>query len=431
MLAEGFDLGIEVAAAIRAVHLTRPLIPLHHFVMRGFLFFGLVQVSMVEVKASPMDDAAAYHRNFQSPGEGVVMAYADGGTVSFGHAGELRKGGPEMDPDTLFEIGSITKVFTGILLADAVNNGKAALEDPISKYLPADLLAQDSPLQPTTLLDLATHTSGLPRLPSNLEAGADPQDPYANYSDEKLYAYLRGFKASDFEKRGEMNYSNLGMGLLGHLLERIGRKPYEVLVEETIFTPLGMTSSLIQRWADSVPAGFRDRIATGHSGGHPVGHWHFDSLCGAGAVVSSARDMMKFAEAHWSAETPEALKHSMKLAAKRHRDGMGLGWLIGNDGLRHDGGTGGFRTELRVDTEKESASLKFINSTGPSATEGNVGNFKPIAGYWEGTLDTGKTKLRLVACGLRPEVGLCCIVSIRAEWGCRLPRRSSRIMNSP
>lgn len=362
--------------------------------MQKMLFIGLIFLPVTGIKAFPQEDAIAYHRDFQSDGEGVVIASTNGGSASFGHSGHLRKSGSAMDPDTLFEIGSITKVFTGILLADAVNQGKAALDDPVSKHLPAGLLAEDSPLRSVTLLDLATHTSGLPRLPANLEAGANPKDPYAHYSEEKLHAYLRDFKATDFEKRGEMNYSNLGMGLLGHLLERIAGKPYEELIQESIFTPIGMSSSFIQRSPGSVPAESKDRFATGHSGGRPVEHWHIDSLCGAGAMVSSARDMMKFAEAHWSAGTPETLKKAMELAAKTQRNGVGLGWFIGKEGLQHDGGTGGFRTVLRVNPDKKSASLKFMNSAGPSG--GKIGDFKPLAGYWEGTLDTGQAKLRLL-----------------------------------
>ena len=364
--------------------------------MHKFHFFGFILLSVIGMNAAPQEDADAYHRDFQAAGEGVVIGSAKEGEISFGHAGHLMKDGPATDPDTLFEMGSITKVFTGILLADMVNQGKAALDDPISKHLTNDLLADDSPLYSMTLLDLATHTSGLPRLPANLEAGANPNDPYAHYSVEKLHACLRDFKESDLEKRGEVNYSNLGMGLLGHLLERIAGKPYDELIRETIFTPLGMTSSFIRRSPSSVPAELTDRIATGHSEGRSVEPWHIDSLCGAGAMVSSARDMMKFAEAHWSVDTPGSLKKAMELAVKPQREGVGLGWFIGEGGVHHDGGTGGFRSELVVNQEKKTALFKFMNSTSPSAAGGIVGDFKPLAGFWEGTLDTGQSKLRLL-----------------------------------
>ncbi len=366
--------------------------------MRGIIFIVLLNMMapLHPAQASPQEEADAYHRDFQTAGEGVVIGNAEGVAVSFGQAGHLKLEGPPIDPDTLFEIGSITKVFTGILLADAVIHGKAALDDPISKHLPADLLAGKSPLHAVTLLELATHTSGLPRLPANLEAGSDPNDPYAHYSVEKLHACLRDFKSTDFEKRGELNYSNLGMGLLGHLLERISGKPYEVLIQESIFSPLGMTASFIQRVPGVVPAEMRNRFATGHNCGRTVGHWHIDSLCGAGAMVSSARDVMVFAQAHWSPGTPEPLQKAMALAAKPQRNGVGLGWFISEDGLHHDGGTGGFRTELHVNPEKQSASLKFLNSTGPANDGVNIGDFQPLSGYWEGTLDTGSSKLRLL-----------------------------------
>ena len=346
--------------------------------------------------ASPAEDAAAYHRDFQSNEEGVVIGVLEGETSTFGQAGTLKKDGPPVDADTLFEIGSITKTFTGLLLADAVLKGKATLEDSIAKHLPADLLTTDSPLRSVTLLDLATHTSGLPRLPANLDKGADPNDPYAHYSVEKLYEYLRLFKEADFEKRGELSYSNLGVGLLGHLLERIAGKPYEELIAETIFTPLGMKSSFIQCKPGVFPADQLERFATGHSGGKPVAHWHLNAFCGAGAIVSSARDMLAYAGAYWSPQTPESLKQAMAFAIKPQRKGMGLGWFIGGDGLNHDGGTGGFRSELRVNPEKKTASLKFMNGTGPSTTGESSGDFTKLSGYWDGTLDTGSGKLHLL-----------------------------------
>ena len=356
------------------------------------LFFSASLVSA----ADPMTDALEYHRDFQSGSEGIAIgSIVDGGT-NFGQAGFLREDGPSVDADTLFEIGSITKVFTGILLADVVLKGKALLGDPISKHLPVDLLPSDSPLQTVTLLDLATHTSGLPRLPANLEEGAIPGDPYAHYSTERLYDCLRGFEEADFEKRGATSYSNLGMGLLGHLLERISGKPYEALLHETIFAPLGMKSSFVQRKPESLPVSERERFATGHSGGKPVEHWHIDVLCGAGAIVSSARDLMTFAAAHDSPDTPEALRKAMEFAAKPQRGQVGLGWFVGKEGLNHDGGTGGFRSELRVSPAAKTASVRLMNGAVPSSDAVIEGDFTELSGFWQGSLDVGAAKLRLV-----------------------------------
>jgi CubicO group peptidase (beta-lactamase class C family) len=343
------------------------------------------------------EKAAQYHRDYQTQAEGISIAEVRGDApASYGAAGHLREGGPAVDETTLFEIGSITKVFTGILLADAVLKKKATLEDPISRHLPADLLAADSPLHAVTLLDLATHTSGLPRLPTNLEAGSNPLDPYAHFDEAKLLACLREMTKADITSKGEMNYSNLGVGLLGYLLERISGKPYPELVKETIFAPLGMDSSFVQVSPGDIPASHRDRLATGHAGGKAVPAWHLATLAGAGGIVSSAHDMMLFARAHWSPDSPESLREALSLASSPQRKGMGLCWFISEAGLSHDGGTGGFRSEFRLSPREKSATLQLMNSTGPAGDAGSTGDFSGLNGFWEGTLAAGEVKLRQV-----------------------------------
>lgn len=343
------------------------------------------------------EKAAQHHRDLQSEGEGVTLAEVRGdGPAIYGSAGHLREGGAATDENTLFEIGSITKAFTGILLADAVLKKKASLEDPVSRHLPTDLLAADSPLQTITLLDLATHTSGLPRLPANLEAGSNPLDPYAHFDEAKLRTCLRELTDADITGKGEVNYSNLGVGLLGYLLERISGKTYPELVKETIFAPLGMNSSFVQVRPGNIPASHRDRLATGHAGGKPVAPWHLATLAGAGGIVSSAHDMMLFARAHWSPDTPASLREALALATSPQRKGMGLCWFIGDKGLSHDGGTGGFRSEFRLSPVEKSATLMLMNSTGPAGDAGSSGDFSGLTGYWEGTLVAGEVKLRQV-----------------------------------
>lgn len=346
--------------------------------------------------ATPQEEADIYHRDFQTPVEGIALGEISGETNSFGIAGVLRADGPAVDPDTLFEIGSITKTFTGILLADAVLKGKVTLKDPITKYLPSGLLAKDSPLHSVTLLDLATHTSGLPRLPGNLAKGTDPLDPYAHYSVERLQEYLRDFQETDFENRGEMSYSNLGMGLLGHLLAEVSGKSYEVLLQDTLLDPLRMKSTFVQRRPGDVPAKEELRFATGHAAGKPVSHWHIDALCGAGAIVSSARDMLIYAKAFWAEDTPESLREAFLFAAKPQRNQIGLAWFVREGNISHDGGTGGFRSELSIDVPNRSATVKLISSTTPPPGQKSEGDFSALHGYWKGNLDTGDATLRLV-----------------------------------
>lgn len=329
------------------------------------------------------------------PDEGVAMVSIEGDEITFAAAGMLGENRGAVDENTLFEIGSITKVFTGILLADQVLRGAASLDDPIGKHLPNSVLPKDAPLASVTLLDLATHTAGLPRLPGNLDSPArNPGDPYAHYGVEQLQEYLRNFEESDFEKKGEKSYSNLGAGLLGHVLEHISGKPYEELLAETIFNPLGMDASFVQRKPGDIPSELSDRYATGHSRGKPTGHWHIDALCGAGAIVSTTSDLAKFAKAHWDDSTPVELRAAMELALKPSRNDMGLGWFRRERGFWHNGGTGGFRSDLVISPEKRTAEIMLTNSAERPVSTKVEGDFKAISGYWSGTLKANGIELR-------------------------------------
>jgi len=339
--------------------------------------------------------ADTLHRKQQEPDAGIVLAEVDGDEVVFAVTGFLQKDGPVVDENTLFEIGSITKVFTGILLAKLVQNGKADLDDPISKHLPASILPKDSPLASVTLLGLSTHTSGLPRLPGDLERGLkDPADPYAHYSEKRLHKYLKDFKESDFEEKGKQSYSNLGVGLLGHVLEQISGKPYQELLADTILDPIGMNSTFVQRKPGDIPESEYERFATGHTLGAEVGHWHIDVICGAGAIVSSANDLARFAQAHWDDATPAELRSAMDFAMETKRNDMGLGWFKKDDGYWHNGGTGGFRSDLAISPEKRTAEIMLRNSSQPQVKSEITGEFEPISGFWSGVLKAKETELR-------------------------------------
>ena len=134
--------------------------------------------------------------------------------VAYGH---LANGDPRtVDGDTIFEIGSVSKVFTSLLLADMVNRNEVALDDPAAKYLPDDVTLPERSGKAITLLDLSTHSSGLPPLPTNLKP-KDPRNPYAGYTVDDLYQFLSGYTLPR-DPGSEFEYSNLGAGLLGHLL---------------------------------------------------------------------------------------------------------------------------------------------------------------------------------------------------------------------
>src|SRR5262245_43489768 len=205
--------------------------------------------------------------------------------------GKLANGDPRtLDGDTIFEIGSVTKVFTALVLADMVNRKEVSLDDPAAKYLPENVRMPERSGKPITLLDLATHTSGLPAIP-NLKP-KDPGNPYTDYSVDDLYQFLSGYELSR-DPGSEFEYSNLGAGLLGHVLAYCAGTDYESLIRSRITEPLGMPDTSI-----TLSASMKQRMATGHSLAlAPVANWDLPVLPGAGALRSSANDMLTFLSA--------------------------------------------------------------------------------------------------------------------------------------
>ena len=206
--------------------------------------------------------------------------------------GNLAKGDPRtLDGDTIFEIGSVTKVFTSLVLADMVNRKEVTLDDPAAKYLPENVRMPERSGKSITLLDLSTHSSGLPPLPSNLKL-KDPRNPYADYSVDDLYQFLSGYTLPR-DPGSEFEYSNLGAGLLGHLLACRAGTDYESLIRTRITRPLSMPDTGI-----TLSSSMKQRMATGHNAMlAPVANWDLPTLAGAGALRSSANDMLTFLEA--------------------------------------------------------------------------------------------------------------------------------------
>src|SRR3972149_8582837 len=215
-------------------------------------------------------------------GVGIVVGVIDAnGRRGIAH-GRARAADPRpLDSDTIFEIGSGTKVCTALLLADMVQRGEVALDDPISKYLPSGVKAPERNGRAIALVDLATHTSGLPRVPANLRP-ATFQDPYADYTAEHLDAFLSSYELPR-EPGTKFEYSNLGGGLLGYLLARRAGMDYAALVRARITGPLGMTSTTAARPGDEDGP----RLAAGHNAPlqpGPPGHLHVLPGWGGGGL---------------------------------------------------------------------------------------------------------------------------------------------------
>jgi D-alanyl-D-alanine-carboxypeptidase/D-alanyl-D-alanine-endopeptidase len=281
---------------------------------------------------------------------GVVVGIVDAKGARFYSRGLMDvRGDRAVGPDTVFEIGSVTKTFTSLLLADMVVKGEVKLDDPISKYLPAGVKAPSRNGREITFLDLATHTSGLPRMPSNIKP-ADPTNPYKDYTVDKVFEYLNAHKLN-FDVGANYLYSNIGAGVLGQVLAFRDGKDYETLARERILAPLGMSDTTI-----TLSGSQADRFATPHDDKlKPTSPWDFTGLAGAGAIRSTARDMLKYAAANLGlVKTPlaeaMALTHETRRVFENMGLALGLGWhLVQSRGaliIWHNGGTGGFRSYL-------------------------------------------------------------------------------------
>ena len=298
---------------------------------------------------------------------GIVVAVLEKGKPPRIHtAGVSGLAGVPLDANTVFEIGSITKTFTGSLLADMVARGEVKLDDPVANYLPKSVTVPSRNGKQITLLDLATQSSGLPRLPDNL-APADLRNPYKDYTVQKLYDFLSSYKLTR-DPGEKYEYSNLGMGLLGHVLALRAGKSYETLLRERILDPLGMNDTRIE-----LTPSMRARMAQGFDAqGTPTESWDLPTLAGAGALKSTANDMLKFLAANLdSTSTPIGRVLAAARTPRRDTDRpgntIGFAWhivdLLGTSATWHNGGTGGFRTFIGMDPARSRGVIVLTNST--------------------------------------------------------------------
>jgi len=290
------------------------------------------------------------------PEAGLVIGVYQGDHANisgFGRTSPTHASPP--DGQTLFEIGSITKVFTGVTLAKLAHDGVVKFTAPISLYLPPGVASPRKNGHEITLEQLATHTSGLPRLPPNWNATVTNElNPYLSYTAADLYQSLAQVQLSTVPGQTS-DYSNYGFGLLGQLLSLKTGLPYETLVRQTVCEPLGLTNTVIHLNAEQ-----RDRLAPGHNPqGNIVPNWDMDALAGCGALRSNAHDLLTLLSANLETNnTPiyQALAEARKYHFKEFSGGVGLGWQIAEpvDGRVvwwHNGGTGGYYSFIAFDRQ--------------------------------------------------------------------------------
>jgi CubicO group peptidase (beta-lactamase class C family) len=258
----------------------------------------------------------------------------------------------------VFEIGSISKVFTATLLSNFVTAGKIKLEEPINPYLPVPL--KDS--VQITFQQLANHTSGLARLPSNLNLIlADPENPFKAYDEAKLLTYLQTELKLNRKPGEGYEYSNLGAGLLAYVLTKISNKSYEELLQENTFIKLAMASSTTERKK------IKATLVKGlNKEGKEVPNWDLNVLQGGGAILSSTEDLAKFATAQFNSTDETLIRTQSKTFKVNENLDMGLGWhLLKNKGpdvvIWHNGGTGGYSSSMAINPTAKKAVVILTN----------------------------------------------------------------------
>lgn len=313
------------------------------------------------------------HKNFDAKNAGMVVGIVDQHGSQVYCAGRLDNGTDQpVDGDTVFEIGSVTKTFTTLLLEDMVARGEMKLDDPVAKYLPESVKMPTHGGKEITLLNLAAQDSGLPFNADN-QTGTGAKF-FSTYTVPKMYGFLSGFQLTQ-DPGEKFQYSNIGMGLLGHAMSLKAGKDFESLVVQRICQPLHMESTCI-----TLTVELKSRLAVGHDeAGDPTDNYEMPAIAGAGALRSTANDLLKYAAAEVGI-TPSALTLLMEQThVIRHNDARihnqtddhsAMPWYddgvynpSGSQLLGHAGGTGGYNSFVGFDLEQHVGVVVLTNQT--------------------------------------------------------------------
>lgn len=348
---------------------------------------------------------------------GVVVGLLDGGRREIYGFGK-GPGGAAPDGGSVFEIGSITKVYTGLLLADAVQRREVELDAPVAEYLPPGVSVPTRDKAPITIRHLAVHSAGLPPLPPGL-ADAPPADPFARYDEDALYRDL-GRTQLAFVPGSRILYSNYGTGLLGVALGRKSGAGYRKAVEARVLAPLELHETYFTVPAAAAPrrvVGTDEELAA-------VPHWTWDALAPAGALSSTARDLLKLLDAELDAAAggkTMPLRNQLRLTQEAQlegegRDNAGFGWMIDADGRYwHTGGTAGFRAYAGFDPKTKRGVVVLASTSTPLVDRLGRGMWELLAdaakpwtaptaaqlATFAGAYDLAGNRLAVVAAGKR------------------------------
>jgi CubicO group peptidase (beta-lactamase class C family) len=315
----------------------------------------------------------------------VIGVVSSNGTQVYSYGNISKGNSTDVNGDSIFDIGSITKTFTTALMMDMVKRGLINLNDPIEKYLPDSVNVPTYNGHPITIENLATHTSGLPDFP----IGWNRNQVYTN---EQVYGFLSNMTLQS-EPGMFANYSDFGMGLLGHILALKSDTSYESLVKDRILNVLGMDSTGLAMNSTSVtyPAIITSRLAVGHSNGEEIGlEFIPEALQPAGALYSTANDLMKYLSANLGLidtkindilkethlirseyQQPPATRATGELFASNKSlsaSYVGLGWFIdtnlGEEIIQHSGSIDGYSSFMGFNPDKQVGLIELCSCEG-------------------------------------------------------------------
>ena len=284
-------------------------------------------------------------------------------------------------PDSVFEIGSITKTFTATILAQMVEQKAVTLDTPVRDLLPPSTIAKPEGRE-ITLLDLSDQHSGLPRMPGNFKP-SDKADPYIDYTPQKLYEFIaqHGVALPD---NTPFLYSNLGVGLLGQALANRAHKSYADVLHDEVTGPLGLADT-----GQKLTPAMRERFIPGHHGDHTPAHaWDFDALAGCGSIRSTAADLLTYLAAQLHPELAHltsslesktlpaaiAATHIPRADTAPGRK-IALNWFFNPDlgSYWHNGGTGGYTSYAVFNPKDDFAVIVLFNTSGANSFADKVG----------------------------------------------------------
>lgn len=276
---------------------------------------------------------------------------------------------PIENHNKIFEIGSITKVFTATVLASMVNDNKIKLASEINSFYPFNFKNNTK----ITFESLANHTSGLPRLPENFDF-TNTQNPYKNYGSNKIEEYLKDFLKLNNQEEKNYNYSNLGAGLLGYTLGLSQKTTFQEILQKSVFEKYHMNNSF------TTSQNLGNKLVKGlDQNGNVVTNWDFDVLFGGGGILSTTEDLGNFVKAHFKPENKELLLTRQPTFVVNDNLKMGLGWYIlkSKKGINlyfHNGGTGGYSSSISFDTDNKTAIIILSNVYNANKIIDSLGN---------------------------------------------------------